>query len=281
MNLQSILNACSLPLATYSPVTGGDINSAFLLKNKGDKYFLKVNDATRFPNMFVAESDGLSALSNSPCRIPKVLKCGEADGKQYLLLEWIESSSATPDFWKTFGASLAGLHLLEQPSFGWQEHNYIGSLVQRNDPSDNWAEFFGRRRIMPLVKSLRDVGRYSNTDVAMAERFLERADTMFPPEEPCLLHGDLWSGNFMVDTNQKPVLIDPAVYAGHREVDIGMTKLFGGFDDIFYDAYHDTFPLEKGWQQRLPFSQLYPLLVHAVLFGGSYVSQTLAILKRT
>jgi len=280
MNLQSILDDCSLSSATCSAVQGGDINQAFLLTNKSARYFLKVNDATKFPNMFVAESNGLKALSRSSCRIPEVLKGGVAEGKQYLLLEWIDSGRPTLDFWKVFGRSLANLHLAEQLSFGWTENNYIGSLIQRNDPSENWTEFFCRHRIMPLVKVLRDTGRYATENVTVAENFCNKIGNVFPVEKPSLLHGDLWSGNFMVDANKMPVLIDPAVYCGHREIDIGMTKLFGGFDNIFYESYHDTFPLEKGWQQRLPFSQLYPLLVHAVLFGGGYVGQTLSVLKK-
>jgi protein-ribulosamine 3-kinase len=280
MDLQAILDDCALPSATYASVSGGDINTAFVLTDKDGKYFLKVNDAAKFPNMFITESNGLKALSKSQFRIPEVVKCGIADGKQYLLLEWVDSGRPASDFWETFGTSLANLHLLEQSSFGWVENNYIGSLVQHNDRCEDWATFFSEQRIMPLVKFLRDANHYSTAEVTVAERFCRKAGNLFPVEEPCLLHGDLWSGNFVTDTKNMPVLIDPSVYSGHREIDIGMTKLFGGFDDIFYEAYHDTFPLEKGWQHRLPFSQFYPLLVHAVLFGGSYVSQTLSILKR-
>jgi len=279
MNLQPILDDCLLSSATYAPVHGGDINLAFSLRHHGSRYFLKVNDALRFPNMFDAEQRGLQALSNASFRTPAVLKCGVADGNQYLLLEWIDTGKRTADFWQTFARSLASLHAKDQSSFGWHEDNYIGSLVQRNKASDQWPEFFRQYRLLPLVKMLKDSGKYTTADVRLAEKFGDSIGDIFPDEKPSLLHGDLWSGNFMVDNNNQPLLIDPAVYCGHREIDIGMTKLFGGFDEIFYEEYCNAFPLQKGWNDRLKISQLYPLLVHAVLFGGSYVSQTLAILK--
>jgi len=279
MNLQPILNDCSLSSAAYTPVQGGDINLAFSLTHQGNRYFLKVNDASRLPNMFITEQHGLEALSNASFKTPAVLKCGMAGGSQYLLLEWIDTGRRTPDFWRVFGRSLAALHAKDQPSFGWHEHNYIGSLVQCNDRNDRWPEFFRLSRLLPLVKMLRDSGKYSSADVVLAEKFGNTIGDIFPEEKPSLLHGDLWSGNFIADMHNEALLIDPAVYCGHREMDIGMTKLFGGFDEIFYDEYCNALPLQKGWQQRLQVSQLYPLLVHAVLFGGSYVSQTLAILK--
>lgn len=280
MDLQPILNDCSLPSAACAPVSGGDINPAFSLDHRGARYFLKVNDALRFPNMFVTERNGLLTLSDASFRTPAVLRCGVAGGKQYLLMEWINTGRRTADFWKTFGRSLAALHAKDQAAFGWHEHNYIGSLVQRNDVCDRWPDFFRQYRVMPLVKMLRDSGKYTATDVSNAEKFCDTIDDIFPEEKPSLVHGDLWSGNFMVDKNNQPLLIDPAVYCGHREMDIGMTKLFGGFDDIFYREYCNVFPLQKGWEERMPVSQLYPLLVHAVLFGGSYVNRTIAIVNR-
>lgn len=279
MSLQPILDDLELSSATYSAVPGGDINEAFSLSHHGSRYLIKVNDAARFPNMFVAEKNGLKALSDASFRTPAVLKCGAATGKQYLLLEWIDTGRRTPAFWETFGRSLANLHAREQPSFGWHEDNYIGSLVQRNNTCDRWRDFFEQYRIMPLVRMLRDAAKYTAADVLHAEKFCKAAGDIFPEEMPSLLHGDLWSGNFMTDKNNQPVLIDPAVYCGHREIDIAMTKLFGGFDPIFYSEYCNAFPLEHGWEKRLPVSQLYPLLVHAVLFGGTYVTQTLTIVK--
>ena len=280
MDLQPILDDCSLSSAVCTPVHGGDINLAFSLTYRGSRYFLKVNDASRFPNMFVAEQGGLRALSNASFRTPGVLKCGIAGDSQYLLMEWIDTGRRTPEFWKIFGRALAALHAKEQISFGWHEHNYVGSLAQRNDACDRWPEFFCQYRLLPLITMLRDSGAYTAADVMLAEKFACTIGDVFPEEKPSLLHGDLWSGNFMVDRNDQPLLIDPAVYCGHREIDIGMTKLFGGFDEIFYNEYCNVFPLQKGWEDRLQVSQLYPLLVHAVLFGGAYIRQTLRIFRR-
>jgi fructosamine-3-kinase len=123
------------------------------------------------------------------------------------------------------------------------------------------------------VKKLFDAGDLSATDIRDADLFCNNIRTIFPGEPPSLLHGDLWAGNYMITSTGYAAVFDPAVYCGHREMDIGMTKLFGGFDQRFYDAYNETYPLEKGWENRLPITQLYPLLVHAVLFGGHYISE--------
>ena len=130
------------------------------------------------------------------------------------------------------------------------------------------------------MKKLFDAGDFSATDIRDADLFCNNLKTIFPSEPPSLLHGDLWAGNYMIISSGYAAIFDPAVYCGHREMDIGMTKLFGGFDQRFYDAYNETYPLEKQWQKRLPITQLYPLLVHAVLFGGHYISNVKDIVKQ-
>jgi protein-ribulosamine 3-kinase len=269
----NLFSSLGIKITSHRPVHGGDINQAYCLEGD-NKYFLKLNDAGKFPNMFQKEAEGLNALGVAAgLKIPKVIKVGEVEDQQYLLLEWIENESATNSHWINFGQGLAKMHLQRQEYFGWVNDNYIGSLVQVNERCDTWSEFFTQYRILPLVKQLHDRGSFSKTDVAIAERFCLSADTLFPEEPPSLIHGDLWSGNFIITGNNNVALIDPAVYYGHREMDIGMSKLFGGFPQIFYDAYNESYPLENGWNERLKYSQLYPLLVHAVLFGGHYVSQ--------
>jgi fructosamine-3-kinase len=151
--------------------------------------------------------------------------------------------------------------------------------VQKNDPHTRWEDFFVGQRITPLVRRLFDAGIFSKHDLQLLEHFTRSVQHIFPPAEPSLLHGDLWSGNFLIDTDGKPVLIDPAVYCGHREMDMAMTRLFGGFADQFYAAYEAAYPLAEHWLARLKLAQLYPLLVHAVLFGGHYVAAARAILK--
>jgi len=132
---------------------------------------------------------------------------------------------------------------------------------------------------MRLVMQLFNSNAFSKKDVTAAEKLCEKLNEVLPLEPPALLHGDLWSGNFMVTANGYAAIFDPAVYYGHREMDIGMTKLFGGFDQPFYDAYEEVYPLEKGWKQRLQLAQLYPILVHAILFGGHYIDKAKTILK--
>ena len=133
---------------------------------------------------------------------------------------------------------------------------------------------------MPLVQVLFNAGAFSKQDIAVAETLCRKICQRFPQEAPSLLHGDLWAGNFMITSSGDAAIFDPSVYYGHREMDIGMAKLFGGFDQRFYDGYNSIYPLEKDWLQRLPLTQLYPILVHAVLFGGHYISTAREIMKR-
>jgi fructosamine-3-kinase len=269
------------PLAAAKQVSGGDINMAYAWHTASAKYFLKVNDADAFPNMFALEAEGLEALreASSIC-VPQVLKAGRYGRHQYLLLSWIEAGKPAPDAMEKFGTALALMHQQPQQAFGWHSDNYIGSLKQRNAWQDNWSSFYGSQRIMPLIHMLYGGGLVGTHHVEQSEHFCRRLDQLFPQESPSLLHGDLWSGNYMIADNGYACFYDPAVYCGHREMDIGMTKLFGGFDQKFYSAYNEAYPLQPGWQQRLPIAQLHPLLVHAVLFGGHYVQQALGIIQQ-
>jgi protein-ribulosamine 3-kinase len=208
-----------------------------------------------------------------------VIKCEVVEQQQYLLLEWLESGSSQKDFWEQFGAGLAMMHKKQQAFFGWKEDNYIGSLRQNNNKHESWNLFYAECRIMPLVRQLFNTNAFSKNDLAAAEKLCEKLNKLFPSEPPALLHGDLWSGNFMVTSNGYAAIFDPAVYYGHREMDIGMTKLFGGFDQRFYNAYNEVYPLEKDWQRRLQLTQLYPILVHAILFGGHYIDKAKTIIK--
>jgi fructosamine-3-kinase len=277
---QEIIKDTGLSIQKIERVSGGDINSAFCLHTNSQKYFLKVNSASAYKNMFAKEAKGLAALSDAcSLQIPKVIRHGSVNDEQYLLLEWLERGSPSKNFWEDFGASLALMHKAPQNYFGFEEDNFIGSLEQKNSKKNSWSQFYAEERILPLIKKLADSKVISKDDVAAAEKFGSRLNSFFPEEGPSLLHGDLWSGNFMCASNGKACIFDPAVYYGHREMDIGMTKLFGGFDDRFYDAYNSVFPLEKGWEKRMPLAQLYPLLVHAVLFGGNYLRAALRVVK--
>jgi fructosamine-3-kinase len=280
MSLQNIFDNCCLSVTYYSSVHGGDINEAYCLYENDTKYFLKVNDAKKFPGMFAKEMNGLNALyNNCSLVVPSVIKCGVGEQQQYLLLEWLEKGSSHKNFWEQFGVGLATMHKNQQPFFGWEEDNYIGSLKQHNKQYQVWSLFYAECRIMPSIRQLFNTNAFSKKDVTATEKLCGKFDELFPSEPPALLHGDLWSGNFMVTSNGYAAIFDPAVYYGHREMDIGMTKLFGGFDQRFYNAYNEVYPFEKDWQRRLQLTQLYPILVHAILFGGHYIDKAKTIIK--
>ncbi len=277
--IETIATTCGLQLSGCKQVAGGDINEAYSLYSNTNKYFLKLNDAQAFPSMFIMEANGLDALrANSNIIVPGVMAKGVAGGRQWLLLQWLEKGAITKNAMEEFGAALAAMHQQPQAHFGWTSNNYIGSLPQINTPHEAWHSFFTLCRIMPVVKILFDAGSFSITDVTAAESFCTHA--LLPEEPASLLHGDLWSGNYMIDASGHAAIFDPAVYYGHREMDLGMTKLFGGFNESFYAAYHEVYPLQPGWQQRLYITQLYPLLVHAVLFGGHYIQSVREIIKK-
>ncbi len=284
-------NICKLHALTYiksGAISGGDINQSFQIETKQGLFFLKLNYASRYPKMFQKEAEGLQALQNaSNLKVPSVVGVGEYDSQQYLLMEWMERGEPHSTFWKDFAEGLAQQHRRTNDQFGWLSNNYIGSLEQGNSRADTWADFYAHHRIIPLVSKLFDNGSFAKREVEAAEKLCNKFPKIFPDEPPALLHGDLWSGNYMAaksGMNDRsitiPSIFDPAVYFGHREMDIGMSLLFGGFPTRFYDAYNSVFPLEQNWRNRVPLTQLYPLLVHAVLFGGGYINQSRNILTQ-
>ncbi|MEO6232937.1 MAG: fructosamine kinase family protein [Ferruginibacter sp.] len=279
--MSSIIHSLDLNVLDQKAVPGGDINEAHWLKTQDAEYFLKLNNAGRYTGMFEQEAKGLNTLrSASSLVVPIVIRHGQVEDEQYLLLEWLHKGSVEKNSMQNFGAALATQHQQAQSFFGWHENNFIGSLVQLNNQHPSWHSFYAACRILPLVKHLVEAGNFSRSDSAATSLLCTKLKDMFPEEPPALLHGDLWGGNYLVTKNGKVAVFDPAVYYGHREMDLGMTRLFGGFDDSFYDGYQLTYPLEKGWQQRLPLTQLYPILVHAVLFGGHYIASARQIIQQ-
>ena len=278
--LKNIFDDCDLAVERFEQVHGGDINKAYCLFTSTGNYFLKVNDKNEYPLLFEKEAKGLDKLrEHCTLIIPGVIKHGSCDEHQYLQLEWLEKGISKKDTWEKFGQGLALMHKQPQEYFGLNEDNYIGILNQTNDPHNEWHSFYAECRIKPLVKKLFDAGDFSAADIRNADLFCNNLKTIMPIEPPSFLHGDLWAGNYIITSSGYAAIFDPAVYCGHREMDIGMSKLFGGFDQRFYEAYNATYPLEKGWEKRLPIIQLYPLLVHAVLFGGHYVGSVKNIFK--
>jgi fructosamine-3-kinase len=263
------------------PLGGGCINNAFAISTDAGNFFLKTNDAAKYPGMFEAEANGLKLLASANAIVvPSVIDHGIAGKDSFLLLELAEQGKLQNDSWEDFGASLAKLHTNTQQQFGLDHNNYIGSLHQSNRLHDTWSSFFSNERLEPQLRLALDTGRAGSGLRAKFEKLFLVMDEIFPVGKPSLLHGDLWSGNFMISPGGKACIYDPAVYFGNREMDIATTKLFGGFEEGFYEGYNDAFPLEKGWQQRVDICNLYPLMVHVNLFGGGYLNDVERILNK-
>jgi protein-ribulosamine 3-kinase len=264
----------------YRAVGGGCINQTFLLSIPGKNIFCKVNNASNFPQMLAKEGNALKYFSLiNAIKTPKVFDHIETGAEQALLLEWINRGSKTAKFWKSFGQQLAALHLTSNHVFGWEEDNYMGSVVQHNTWTTEWTSFFTTQRLIPLVQQCSQKGLLSNKHLFKLEHVYKELNNIFSSEPPALLHGDLWSGNFMCNEDEEPVLIDPAIYYGHRSIDLGMTTLFGGFDRLFYEAYHHYYPFPSNYSEQWKVCNLYPLLIHLLLFGSSYRLQIEDILQ--
>jgi protein-ribulosamine 3-kinase len=262
---------------SFTSVSGGCINHGGKLVTSDGEFFLKWNDAGRFPGMFEAEAKGLALLArHCGLRIPRAVCVGLTGNHQFILMEYMESKSTASRYWEELGRGLAQLHGVTATHFGLDHDNYIGSLLQRNKQELDWTEFFVQQRLEPQLQML-------HAAPALRQKFdklSSRLDSIFPDEKPSLIHGDLWSGNLIRDKDGLPCLIDPAVYYGHREMELAFTRLFGGFDRRFYDTYKEVFALEPGYEDRSDLCNLYPLLVHANLFGGHYMAQIEDILRR-
>ncbi len=254
-----------------SSIVGGCINNAIKINtNKGD-FFVKWNTNSK-ANMFQSEYNGLKVLKDTnTIRIPNVL-CFDDD---FLILEFIPPSNPNNAFWEVFGQKLALMHKQTHSKFGLDFDNYIGSLYQDNTQNKNWTEFFIQNRLQAQLS----IGNFSGTLLSDFDKLFQKLPNLFPNEKPALLHGDLWNGNFLAKNGDTPMLIDPAIYYGNREIDIAMSKLFGGFNSDFYFAYNESHPLENGWEDRIQICNLYPLLVHVNLFGGAYINQVKNILS--
>jgi fructosamine-3-kinase len=279
--LNRIVNQLELGgLLSHQTVSGGSINDAYQIKTEQGKFFLKLNSSTRFPLMFETESKGLKLLGKSNFSVPEPLQVGVVDNAQFILMKWIEQGSPNHDFWNVFGRSLAELHSISSKGFGLDHDNYIGSLPQHNEMAETWAEFFQNKRLKPQIEMARANGRLTSKMTVGFDSLFKQLPDLFPKEKPSLLHGDLWSGNMMVSSYGSPCIFDPAVYYGHREMDLAMMALFGGFGESWVDAYNEVYPLALGWQDRIPLGQLYPLMVHVNLFGGGYAASVERILNQ-
>ena len=271
------------------PVGGGCIHDARLVElADGRRLFLK-SDRGVPADLFEREAEGLAALAAAGAiRVPREPLPGRAGDTLFLLMEAIPSGHPGRGFFADFGRRFAALHRetaqapAEGGRFGFDHDNYLGGTPQPNPWTVSWVAFYRDHRLGHQLRLARLRGRSDAELDRLGDRLLDRLDRWLDlPDEPaCLLHGDLWRGNFLADDEGAAVLVDPAVYRGHREADLAMTRLFGGYDADFYRAYEEEWPLPAGHPDRLPLYQLYHLLNHLNLFGGAYRGRCEEVLRR-
>ena len=285
----------SVAITQTDRLSGGDINKAYgLTLNTGDTIFMKAN-AKSNAAFFTAEAAGLQAIASTlVIGTPKILCTGTDDGEEvgysFLLLGFIKSAGKRKDYWEVFAQELADMHQADTRklmivehvetacTFGFPQDNFIGAGAQKNTPASKWIDFYRNCRLAPQFQ--RADSYFTAEDRGKITKLLDRLeDFLIEPEAPSLLHGDLWSGNVMCGPDGKAMLIDPATYVGHREADLAMTELFGGFPPEFYQAYREAAPLQGGYEERRDLYNLYQLLNHLNLFGPTYLGPVLSIVS--
>ncbi len=273
-----------LEIVERRPIGGGCISQTERIRVKsGRELFLKQHGGAEGASMLAAEAAGLQALaSGTGPRVPAVENVWTEGRTTYLLMEFIESGSRSGNFFHDFGVKLARLHReRSETRFGFHMDNYIGSTPQRNTWSDTWIQFFGEQRLGYQIRLARTQRLADKRMVDDVERIISRLESLLvEPEQASILHGDLWGGNYLVDETGAAVIIDPAVYFGHREADLAMTELFGGFSPDFYRAYEEEWPLQPGYRERSDLYNLYHMLNHLNIFGGGYAGAVSRICRK-
>ncbi|WOD37714.1 fructosamine kinase family protein [Nodosilinea sp. E11] len=252
-------------------VSGGCINQAYQINDGAQAFFIKLNQASQVA-MFEAEALGLSEMYDSQTiRVPKPLCWGTVDGSAYIVMEWLDLGGSG-EAWGPMGSALAAMHrVTSDQGFGWRQTNTIGATPQPNPWTETWLEFYREQR---LRHQFRLAGRRGGRFPRQHELLMALPDLLASHHPaPALVHGDLWSGNAAVTAEGEPVILDPATYYGDREVDLAMTELFGRFPEAFYRAYNAAYPLEGGYATRKILYNLYHVINHFNLFGGSYEAQ--------
>ena len=254
-------------------VHGGDVAIAYALDlDDGRRAFAKTHPAAP-ANFFTTEAGGLEWLrAPGVVPVPAVLAVSD-EAPNRLVLEWIdEGGRATEQTEAALGTALAALHAAGAPAFGREDRRTTGSRGLPNEPCATWPEFYRENRLLPLARLAREANALPTNAIAQLERVASRLEDVGVAEPPARLHGDLWAGNRLVDARSRSWLIDPAAHGGHREFDLAMMRLFGGFSAQCFAAYAEAYPLEPGWEDRVALHQIAPLVVHAIKFGGGYVA---------
>ena len=281
----AVARALGAAVTSTSVVRGGDVAQAFRLAlDDGRTVFAKMHPAPP-PGFFSTEAAGLRWLAEAGAvRVPDVLAVSDGDdaGPPFLVLEWIDLGHARDRTERDLGRALAALHQATPAVFGREDRRTTGSRGLPNEPCRSWADFYATQRMAPLARLARDGGALPEHAVAGLERLdADRLRTVGgPAEPPARLHGDLWAGNRVIDVDGHSWLIDPAAHGGHREFDLAMMRLFGGFGPACFTAYDEAHPLASGWPERVALHQIAPLVVHAIKFGGSYVGAATRAIAR-
>ncbi len=262
-------------------IGGGDINAAYHLQTAQLSWFIKLNRRELWP-MFAAEAAGLQELRLSQqISVPEVVQYGQHAHQAYLLLEYIDLRPLRGDASRVLGQQLARLHQQPRAFFGWPIDNTIGSTPQHNGRYNDWPHFWCEQRLGKQLQFAANNGHCGKLQ-SLGEKLMQQIPAFFSDYQPqaSLLHGDLWSGNAASDKQGNPLIFDPACYYGDRETDIAMTGLFGGFGADFYAAYQAEYPLDAGYQTRKTLYNLYHILNHLNLFGGSYLAQAISMIEQ-
>lgn len=268
-------------IKSLNAVGGGSINRAYSLVTNIGNYFVKANNLPDSRENFIAESAGLELLrQNCQLTVPEVFGLAASENYYFLVMELLGQQPRSSSYWHDLGIGLAELHQKTNKQYGLDSNNFIGSLRQFNTEKNTWAEFFIEQRLDVQIKLALDNGLLSKYEAKMFDGVKRSLVNMIPEEKPALVHGDLWGGNIFRGNSGEAALIDPAVYYGHREMDISFTHMFGGFDRQFYESYQEAYALEPGFSERVDVHNLYPSLVHLNLFGRSYWSQIKQTLDR-
>jgi len=263
------------------PVHGGDVAISYRVDlADGRRVFAKTHRSPP-PGFFTTEASGLSWLGEAGAvDVPDVLAVSD-EVPAFLVLSWIDSGAARPSTDADLGRNLAGLHQAGAPCFGREDRRTTGSRALPNEPAATWSDFYASSRLLPLARLARDAGALGDSTIRRLETLAGRLDRFGGADEPAArLHGDLWAGNRLVGADGRSWLIDPAAHGGHREFDLAMMRLFGGFGPSCFDAYAAAFPLADGWPDRVALHQIAPLVVHAIKFGGGYVGSATAAIER-
>lgn len=269
-------------IVSIETISGGDIAHAQKVNTNTETFFVKSASFKNAQQLFEQESLGLEKIAaTKTINTPKIM--GSFNDKQTacLILEFITSKSPDAKDYETFGRKLAQLHNSGNGQyFGFEADNFIGKLPQANPPNKDWGTFYVQYRLQAQLKMAFDEGRLSKNELASSNKMISVVKNLIGDVAPSLLHGDLWSGNYLISVDGDPFLIDPSVYYGHNEVDLAMTRLFGGFTTHFYQAYHEILPAHPNQKELVDIYQLYYLLVHLNLFGSFYRNSVVQLLKK-